>query len=443
MPRTIRRAATPLLLFVSLSACGKSSSPTSPTPPPVTHPYVTISAINVTAAASANRFSYSVVLTLKETAGVAATISSVQLTFLAGTQVVASSRHDQPLATGTTCPPSGSIETKALITTDSDGDPYATSVQAIVSFTDGSAFSASMTATADVPPLPTPPPPVTYTLTGVITDAATHAPIENARMDVLNGDNAGKTTVTDAQGFYTMRDLAAETFRLRASAVGYFPGEQNVTVPTVPRADFELRRSVPEACVYTVAGPPSTNLPFQGGEFSIAITRSSGSCGWSAASDASWLTPAAPSGNGTTTLLVRYAVNASFVGRLGTITVAWDGGSARIAVGQNSESPVVCRMIFVSVNGQNPLTVPAAGGRFSAAVTTEPGVPQGVCGPWTALGSAAISFPGPSSAPQVPGSVTFDVQPNASGAARALQISIAVTPFGPSAVLAINQSGAP
>jgi murein DD-endopeptidase MepM/ murein hydrolase activator NlpD len=90
---------------------------------------------------------------------------------------------------------------------------------------------------------PTSPQSQTLTLTGVITDAATHAGIGGARLEALTGLNVGKATTTDGTGTYVLRDLAADSFRLRASAAGYDAAEQVVTVPANPRADFTLSRT--------------------------------------------------------------------------------------------------------------------------------------------------------------------------------------------------------
>ena len=89
------------------------------------------------------------------------------------------------------------------------------------------------------------PQPQTFTLMGVITDGSTRGGIEGARLEVLSGLNAGKIASTDGTGTYTMRDLVADSFRMRASADGYDSGEQGITIPANPRADFTLQRTPP------------------------------------------------------------------------------------------------------------------------------------------------------------------------------------------------------
>ena len=437
------RSSTPLVVLFLISmlpSCSKNS-PTAPTP--AAHPAISVASITVSGETRSSGYAYRVVMHLRETAGVMATISSVQLTFANGGKNVASSRFDQPLATGSTIPPNGTADTKELVTVDDSGNPYASTVQAVVTFSDGASFTGTASGPADVPPLPGPPPPQTYTLTGVITDVTTHATIEGARLDVLTGSNTGKSAMTDAFGTYILHDLVADSFRLRASAPGYDSGEQGVTVPTVPRADFELRRTASQACTYTIAPSGSLTVSFTAGQFAVTITRTGGTCDWHASTDVNWLTPAASSGSASATLLVSYLSNTSFVGRTGSVMISWSGGNAQLSIGQSGEMPVFCRSVTVTVSGQNPVSVPAVAGRYTALIVPEPGIPPGVCGSWTASASAGISFPGPSAGPQAPASLTFDVGANALPTTRQLQITISFPPNGPSTGLTINQGGTP
>src|SRR5262249_45628776 len=139
---------------------------------------------------------------------------------------LATAHYAQILAgNATSCPPNGTADTRELTMTDSDpAHPLATAVQVKVSFADTS-FTGSASGTANVPDLP----PSHYSLTGVINDETTRAPLADVRVEVLNGVYAGQTASTDLSGTYTFTGLAAETFRLRASKDGYLWGEQNVT----------------------------------------------------------------------------------------------------------------------------------------------------------------------------------------------------------------------
>jgi carboxypeptidase family protein len=246
----LRRSATAAILLPLVLACGASSSPPAAPTPATLRASVGITSIAVRGDARPVGQAYSVTVHLHESAGTAATIVAVDLTFMSGTTVVLSSHSDQPIsdsAAANVCPANGSVDTREFVVVDADpSHPYAASVQAKITFSDSSSAIGTATATTTVPALPSPPPPPpTFTLSGVITDAGSHAAIAGARVEVLNGSNAGKTAITDGGGTYILGNLAADTFRLRVSANDYDAGEQGVTVPFNPRADFELRRTLP------------------------------------------------------------------------------------------------------------------------------------------------------------------------------------------------------
>jgi hypothetical protein len=434
-----------LVVAIPLAAgCSKNSTP--PPTSPTTRATVGIAAISVVGErASAGGYTYRVVLHLRESAGVAATISAVDLAFTNGANPVMSSHHEQTIpTTANVVPSNGAADTRELVTTDTNAaGPYATSVLAKVTYTGGTSGEATVNGSAAVPALSEPPPPVTYTLRGIITDQETGRGIEGARVEALNGANAGKATLTDNAGAYALTGLLAENFRMRASAVGYDQGEQNVTVPDITRADLALRRPVTSSCAYTVAPTGILDVPRAGGQFGVTITRTSGTCAWQATTDVSWITLVTTSGNGDATLSFAYLPNATFVGRIGVVRVAWSGGSAQLTVRQPAETPAFC-LATITVNGQNPLGVPASGGQFTASIAPVAGVPPGICGPWTAdtMGTA-ISFVGPTSGVNVPASVTFSVPANSSPTVRTMFVVINFLAGTPSALLTVNQSGGP
>ena len=148
------------------------------------------------------------------------------------------------------------------------------------------------------PAAPAPPASSTYTLRGVISEQGTDRGLEGARVETLNGANAGKTTLTDGAGAYTLSGLTGETFRLRASMTGFNSGEQNVTVPDTTRADLALRRTSSAACAYTIAPSGTMDVPFGLGQSPFTVTRTSGTCPWQASSDAGWISLSSTSGSG-------------------------------------------------------------------------------------------------------------------------------------------------
>ena len=378
---------------------------------------------------------------LRETGGVTANITAVNLTFLNGTTALMTSRFDQVAPpTGNTCPANASVDTRELAATDTAaGHAFATTVRVEVTYGDASSTGMTATTTTDVPALGPAPPP-TYTLTGLISDVA-RTGIPGARVEVLNGDNAGKVATTDATGTYTLTSLLGGTFRLRASADLFSTAEQNVTVPDIPRADFIMLRPTP-ACAYAVSATGRISVSATSGQIGLTIERTSGDCSWQTTTDVGWITPRSATGSGTTTATFTYASNPAFIGRLGTITVTWTGGSAQLQVSQLPQPADFC-VVTLTVGGQNPLNnVPASGGTFTADLAPVPGMPPGICGPFTASAVPPVSIVGPAGGP-VPGPIQISVAPNSSPTARSGFLTITFGSGGPAASLTVNQLAGP
>ncbi len=373
LPRTFGTLAGLALGMAVVGGCQKDT-PATPTPPAPVHATIVVSSISVTGErAAAGGYTYRVVLHLRETGGAIATVSAVNLTFVNDSGTVVSARYDQPIpATGNMCPANGTADTREFVTTDANtAHAFAQSVQAAVTYTDAAATAGTATGSASIPPLPGLPP-VTHTLTGVITDAATGGGIQGARVEALNGANVGKAVTTDASGAYALTGLTAETFRMRASAAGYDSGEQNVTVPDVPRADMALRQTG-GPCAYTI-DPASQSAGDLGGTFTATITRTSGSCGWQArTSDSTMISfPSATSGGGSGTLTYLVPTWTGLGPRTGTIFIEWSGGSAQLTVRQSAFLPPPCQFRLLPPILTVPLT-PAAGQRFSLTIDVSGG----------------------------------------------------------------------
>jgi len=428
-----------VLAAAVVGACSEKSTPTQPTPPAPLHATIVVSSISVTGErAAAGGYTYRVVLHLRETGGAAATISAVDLTFVNDSGTLVAARYDQPIpATANVCPANGTADTREFVTTDANAaHAFAQTVRAAVTYTDAAATAGTATSSASIPPLPGLPP-TTFTLSGSITDTSTGAGIQGARVEALNGANAGKSITTDASGAYALSGLTAETFRMRASAPGYDTGEQNVTIPDVSRADMALRQTG-GPCVYTVSLTGTLDVNQAGTQSSLTISRPSGTCGWTATSDASWIVLDSSSGNGNATLGFTVRPNTTFVGRIGTITIDWGAGRSQLAIRQAADIPAFC-VVAVTVNGQNVLSVPAAAsGPYTANITPVAGMPPGLCSSWSASGSGGITLNPPTSGPALPATVTFNVAQNTSGTSRAL--SVVVSAGGPAVALNITQA---
>src|SRR6266542_822149 len=118
-------------------------------------------------------------------------------------------------------------------------------------------------------------------------------------------------------------------------------------------------------CGYTLI-TTSQSAAAEGGASSVNVTRSSGTCGWTAQSDASWITVSNASGADTAALGYSVSANASADARTGHITVSWTGGSAQLTVTQAGVAPpAVCAY---SVNPV-AITSPAAGNSGESTVT--------------------------------------------------------------------------
>lgn len=338
-----------LLLPLSAACGGSSSSPAAPGPAtPALRANIGIASITVSGETQAVGQAYRVTLHLRESAGTAATILAVDLAFTNGSTALVSTHDEQPMSgRSNVCPPSGSIDTKEFVVVDVDGShAYATTVQAKVTFTDSSTAVATAVGSAGVPALP-PAPPQTFTLTGVITDNDSRAAIAGASLSVLNGSNMGKTATTDSTGTYVMHDLVADTFRLRAAANAYDAGEQNVTVPTIPRADFILSKS----CGYALTASSGTVSP--GALFnSFALTRTAASdCSWTASPSDPWIVLFGPTtGSGAASIV--FSVAGSGLTRTGSIVVNWSTGTARYSL---TATASIC-------SPPTTVTIPSSGG---------------------------------------------------------------------------------
>jgi Carboxypeptidase regulatory-like domain len=96
----------------------------------------------------------------------------------------------------------------------------------------------------------TPPPPTTGSVAGKVTDAGTTAGIAGATV------SAGATsTTTDASGNYTLAALTAGTYTVNASAAGYAPASQSVSVTagTTSAANFALTKTTKSMWVQSIS----------------------------------------------------------------------------------------------------------------------------------------------------------------------------------------------
>lgn len=79
-------------------------------------------------------------------------------------------------------------------------------------------------------------------LTGSVMDNGVSQPVPNARVEVTEGTNQGKSAIADAQGRYDIAGLDPGTFSVRAQADGYEATAQSVTLTNSRTINFSLRR---------------------------------------------------------------------------------------------------------------------------------------------------------------------------------------------------------
>src|SRR4029079_9713563 len=79
-------------------------------------------------------------------------------------------------------------------------------------------------------------------------------------------------------------------------------------------------------CTYSISAASQT-FGSGGGSSSIAVSRQSGSCGWTATANVSWINLGSRSAGGSATVSYSVQANTSSSDRSGTISVQWNGGS--------------------------------------------------------------------------------------------------------------------
>src|SRR6185295_9853379 len=117
------RALTAILAALLLTAACTKSSPNAPsTPGAATKANVGITSVSVTAEAlSTGGYSYRVTVTMRESGGVAATLSALDLTFMRDTTTLASAHVDRPISDASNVvAANATVDSREITTTDTD-----------------------------------------------------------------------------------------------------------------------------------------------------------------------------------------------------------------------------------------------------------------------------------------------------------------------------------
>ena len=97
-------------------------------------------------------------------------------------------------------------------------------------------------------PTPTPTPaPSTFTLQGQVSEEApfSASKIAGAKVEFVDGANAGKSATTDSNGNYRITGVASGGFTVRATAAGFREESRGVTVTSNTTVSFDLAISGP------------------------------------------------------------------------------------------------------------------------------------------------------------------------------------------------------
>jgi hypothetical protein len=121
-----------------------------------------------------------------------------------------------------------------------------------------------------------------FTLLGVVTEVGATRAVVGARVEIRDGPSAGRATITDGNGFYSIAPVLSSSFTLRGTHANYQTTDVPVTVSGDRRLDFQMRRVVQPVLRANPGGPYSadagsnvtmTGLASTSAPFSIAHYR--------------------------------------------------------------------------------------------------------------------------------------------------------------------------
>jgi Carboxypeptidase regulatory-like domain len=240
-----------MLVIVGLVAtgCGDKKSPTAPSEPRPQSGVLSISELSVSAYGPPGDITYLLSMRMSETTGQAAvTINSLTVAFEDGRRVTVPI-DDARLNAG------ASERLNNASFKDETGTPATTRLTITMGYRADVGPGGSATASASVQML------TLVTLSGVVTNRTTRAPIAGAKVEVssLSGPNAGKETTADGAGRYALR-VVAGAFNIRVTAGGYTGQSFPIDVATDAPFDIALSPTPPPAAAveYSITGSAKT-----------------------------------------------------------------------------------------------------------------------------------------------------------------------------------------
>ncbi len=147
----VLRLVAVLLLLVLGSSCG--GSPSSPTPSDPPRAVVVVSAVDASGQRNGVGYEYPITVHLHEQAGVGATMAALELTFLKDGGAIGRLTLRDAFIVTSRLEPRGTLSSRTIIAADENGGPFATAVQAVVSFTDDKSNTGTASGTGTIAPL--------------------------------------------------------------------------------------------------------------------------------------------------------------------------------------------------------------------------------------------------------------------------------------------------
>jgi hypothetical protein len=186
---------------------------------------------------TASGYRYTFQTNLQETGGTAATITSLVITFLEGTNTVFTV-DGLPQLPSAQLAANGASPRTWSIADDVAGRPFASRIQVAVAYSDATG-ALSATASADVPALPAPP--EKFTLCGTVGEQDA-GPLSGVLVEIKA---TAINTLTDAAGNFCFNDIENGPLTLQFTLIGFQPTEQTVEAAAGTRVDVSLVRTVP------------------------------------------------------------------------------------------------------------------------------------------------------------------------------------------------------
>jgi hypothetical protein len=239
-------------------SCGGDSNPAPPTAPTRQLPQLSITTFtsSLTSTSAENR--YSVRISVRETGGqTGATLGALSLTFTDATGRRGTASPDA-VWPATRLNPGTTLDARAITITDSSSDrtPFVRAT-ASIAYTDDAQAPGSVASSIDIsqpPTPPTPPPAAIFTVAGVVSEDPDRVPISGGVVQVVDGPNAGRSSTTDGNGYYSIPGLRTGSFTVRATKSGYRTTDRGLTLANDTRVDIGMASLAPPP----PAPPPSS-----------------------------------------------------------------------------------------------------------------------------------------------------------------------------------------